>query len=119
MAPSIYSPTHLLFLTSTALFQVENDQLKTLNQQLQIKLDDLQRQLNKVVEDNVRLRSLAASSAQPRSPTTPTSPLPVIMEPTTLAEQQEEEEGAGHVDLYAQVDKTMVPRMGRGGREGG
>lgn len=90
-------------------FQDENKKLFALNQQLQTKLDELQHQLNKVVEENVRLRAQQRSPTTPpslpkfpRSPTTPTSPLSVIMEPTSLAEEQKEEE------IYAQVDMSKV-----------
>lgn len=81
--------------------QEENDQLQATNQKLQSKLDELQQQLNKVIEENVRLRS--AQHQQQRSPTTPTSPLPV---PATVPEEPEEEEFAP-MEVYAQVDKSM------------
>lgn len=95
------------------LVQVENEQLQSVNQQLQWKLDQLQKQLNKVVEENVRLHASSQTtltSSQQRSPTTPTSPLPVIMEPATLAEEELEGEleGGPPTELYAQVDKTRV-----------
>ena len=42
-------------------------------------------------------------SSQQRSPTTPTSPLPVIMEPISTTEEEE-----GGMDEYAQVDLSKV-----------
>lgn len=69
-----------------------------------MKMDEMQRQLNKVVEENVRLRS----TSQQRSPTTPTSPLPVIMEPSTI---EEEEEGGVGSEEYAQVDMLKVSNV--------
>ena len=89
------------------IVQNENDKLQSVNQQLKMKLDELQKQLNKVVEENVRLRS----SQPQRSPTTPTSPLPVIMEPATLEEEEAEFEVAP-MDVYAQVDMTKVSGCG-------
>lgn len=89
-------------------FQVDNDQLQSTNQLLQMKLDETQKQLNKVVEENVHLRSTSQ-----RSPTTPTSPLPVIMEPASVGGEEKqlpekqlpEEEPA---EVYAQVDMSKV-----------
>ncbi len=76
--------------------------MKATNEQLQSKLDELQKQLNKVIEENVRLRS-----APQRSPTTPTSPLPVIFEPS--AAQEGEGEGEDEpAEVYAQVDRSKV-----------
>lgn len=69
-------------------------------------MDDLQKQLNKVIEENARLRS-----TQPRSPTTPTSPLPVIFEPPATEGEVEEEEPA---EVYAQVDMSKVSLRGVG-----
>ena len=72
--------------------------MESTNRQLQTKLDELQLQFNKVVEENVRLQS-----TQRRSPTatTPTSPLPVIMEPVMVDERKEK--GDAPTELYAQV----------------
>ena len=85
------------------MLQEENDQLQATNHKLQSKLDELQQQLNKVIEENVRLRS--TQQQQQRSPTTPTSPLPV---PATVPEEPEEEEEFVPTEVYAQVDKSMV-----------
>lgn len=85
---------------------MENEQLHLTNQQLQMKCDEFQQQMNKLVEENVKLRT-----GQPRTPTTPTSPLPVIMEPVAEAEENREEEGEGEegaMDVYAQVDMSKV-----------
>ena len=78
--------------------QEENDHLRATNEQLQMKLDELQKQMNKIIEENVRLRS-----TQPRSPTTPTSPLPVIMEPPGPVEEEDPP-----MEVYAQVDMSKV-----------
>ena len=59
-----------------------------------------------MIEENARLRS-----TQPRSPTTPTSPLPVIFEPPAAEGEEGEVEP---IEVYAQVDMSKVSLEGRG-----
>lgn len=60
-----------------------------------------------MLEENVRLRS----SARPRTPTTPTSPLPAITEPVVNSREDEGSEAGlaeEPADIYAQVDMSKV-----------
>lgn len=100
--------------------QARNEELEVANQKFQKHINDLQQKLNKVIEENVQLRS----SIQ-RSPpvTTPTSPLPPISELNAGKEEEEEEEKGegegegneeeelGPKDIYAVVDKSKVSSL--------
>lgn len=84
------------------------------NEKLQKHISELQKQLNKVIEENVRLRSLLQYLTPP-SATTPTSPLPPISElhagkEDEEMEQQEVEQGEEFApkDVYAVVNRSKV-----------
>ena len=85
------------------------------NQKFQKHISDLQSRLNKVIEENIQLRS-SLSRASPPNPPTPTSPLPPISElkPGQEEEAEAEEEGVGQgeelgpTEVYAVVDKSKV-----------
>ena len=80
------------------------------NQKFQKHISDLQSRLNKVIEENVQLRS-SVHRASPPNPTTPTSPLPPISELKAGQEDGEDlEEGEEFEvkDVYAVVDKSKV-----------
>ena len=67
-------------------------------------MDSLQAHLNRVVEENIRLKV-----GPPKTPTTPTSPLPVIKEPVDRKGATENNEVMA--EMYAQVDysKASLP----------
>ena len=84
------------------------------NQKLEKQVSELQKQLNKVIDENVQLRS-SLQRLTPPSATTPTSPLPPISElhsgkEDEEMEQQEAEQGEelGPKDVYAVVDRSKV-----------
>lgn len=57
-----------------------------------------------MVEDNVRLKF----SNPPRSPNTPTSPLPVIKESSRAKKTEGKEVEEDVLEMYAMVDKSKV-----------
>lgn len=83
------------------VLQVEKEELEIAKIELEERVSTLQSQLNKLVEENSRLRS--STSRTPPPPSSPTTLTP-IMEPSTEAE--ENEESPSHI--YAKVDYSKV-----------
>ncbi len=81
--------------------------------ELEERVSTLQVQLNKMIEENGRLRASTSRTPPPSSPTTltPTTLTPIV-EPSVEAEEEAEEDegeaGESPSHLYAQVDYSKV-----------
>lgn len=81
---------------------MEKEELEIAKIELEERVATLQSQVNKMVEENGRLRSSTSRTPPPSSPTTL---LPPIVEP---AEEVEEDEGESPSHIYARVDYSKV-----------
>lgn len=95
------------------ILQAEKDELVATNQSMNEKLEEMQLQLNKVIEENVKLRGSVSCSPLAASPSSPSSLTPII-EP----EVENEETNGGEeavMQLYATVDYSKVMSVGHRG----
>ncbi len=87
--------------------QVEKEELEVAKVELEERVSTLQAQLNKMIEENGRLKASTSRTPPPSSPTTltPTTLTPIV-EPSVEAEEGEAGESPSHV--YARVDYSKV-----------
>ena len=82
-------------------------ELEVTNITMREKLDEMQVQLNKVIEENAKLRGSSSRSPPLVSPSSPSSLAPIV-EPDVEIEEDENLEEEPAMELYSQVDYSKV-----------
>jgi hypothetical protein len=111
-----------LIMDQLRKIQLEKEALVLQNESLNSKVDELQKQLNKVIEENSVLRRSSTESTTPKTPTSPMTIAPPMTPPTnpsppSMPLSQSEPEGSSHLSAaemqsahaYAEINKKKKP----------